>query len=65
VGSKQWEPVELEVWRGSEGATAKGGFSEYDEKHYLIKEEKMPDGKLKLILKEKESGKIIERIRQS
>jgi predicted dehydrogenase len=65
VASKQWESVELEVWRGTEGATAKGGFSEYDEKHYLIKEEKMPDGKLKLILKEKDSGKIIERVKQS
>ena len=29
----------------------------YDE-HYLIKEEKMPDGKTKVILKDKNTGEI-------
>ena len=62
VASKRWEPVELELWRGSEGVEAKGGLVEYDERHYLIKEETMPDGKTKLILKEKDSGRIVERI---
>jgi hypothetical protein len=38
-------------------------LTEYDQRHYLIKEETMPDGKIKLILKEKESGRIVERIR--
>jgi len=63
VASKRWEPVELELWRGGEGAEKKGGLADYDDRHYLIKEETMPDGKIKLILKEKESGKIVERIR--
>jgi predicted dehydrogenase len=62
VESKRWEPVELELWRGAEGTEQKGGLKEYDRKHYLIKEETMPDGKSKLILKEKESGRIVERI---
>jgi predicted dehydrogenase len=63
VASKRWEPVDLAFWRGQEGTVEKGGFPEYDDRHYLIKEETMPDGKLKLILKEKDSGRIIERIK--
>jgi predicted dehydrogenase len=62
VSSKRWEPVELELWRGGEGVEEKGGLTDYDDRHYLIKEETMPDGKTKLILKEKESGRIVERI---
>ncbi len=34
-----------------------------DSTHYLIKEEKIPDGTVKLILKEKFTGKIIQKIR--
>ena len=34
------------------------GLKDYDERHFLIKEEKMPDGKLKVILKDKQTGKI-------
>jgi len=65
VASKRWEPVELEIWRGEEGSAEKGSFSDYDENHLLIKEEKMPDGRTKVILKEKESGRIVERILNS
>jgi predicted dehydrogenase len=62
VESKRWAPVELEVWRGSEGTGAARGTREYNEQYFLIKEEKMPDGKTKLILKDKESGKIVQQI---
>jgi hypothetical protein len=37
-------------------------MTEYDEAHFLIKEEKMPDGKTKLILKEKTTGKIVQKV---
>ncbi len=60
--TKQWEPVQLEIWRGSEELPGSTVFREYDQDHLLIKEEKMPDGKSKLILKEKASGKILQRI---
>lgn len=63
VASKKWEPVQLDEWRGGEGGEIKDGFSDYDDRHFLIKEETMPDGKMKLILKEKKSGKIVERIK--
>lgn len=61
--SKKWEPVELEVWRGSEEIRKGPQLKEYDDQYYLIKEEKIPDGTIKLILKDKKSGKIIQKIK--
>lgn len=60
--SKKWEDIELPLWRGSEGAIKKIGPTEYDEAHWLIKEELMPDGKKKVILKVKATEEIIQRI---
>ncbi|MCU0354173.1 MAG: Gfo/Idh/MocA family oxidoreductase [Cytophagales bacterium] len=60
--SKRWEPVELVDWRGRTDITEPSVYVDYDDKHYLIKEEKMPDGKLKVILKEKASGKILQQV---
>jgi predicted dehydrogenase len=63
VESKKWESVMLETWRGqSEEESRSSGFREYDKDHWLIKEEKMPDGRNKLILKEKQSGKVLQRV---
>jgi predicted dehydrogenase len=60
--TKQWEPVSLEVWRGQEGTVAQVAAPEFDEQHLLIKEELLPDGRKKVILKDKESGAITQRI---
>ncbi len=60
--TKQWEPVIIDDWRGSDDATAGVQFKDYDADHFLIKEEVMPDGSTKVILKEKASGKIIQRV---
>lgn len=62
--SKKWEPVRLKKWR----AAAKKGKSEIgpkivDKKYRLIKEERMPDGKTKLILKDRATGKVIQKIK--
>lgn len=59
--SKKWEPVNLEVWRGKTGIKKISALKEYDANHFLIKEEQLPNGTTKLILKEKESGKIIQK----
>ncbi len=61
--SKRWEPVELEVWRGG-GESGDIGISAtvIDEQYLLVKEERMPDGRTKLILRERESGKIVQKI---
>lgn len=60
--TKQWEPVDLKVWRGKEGLQKENTLVEYDEDHYLIKEEMTHFGAKKLILKNKKTGKIEERI---
>ncbi len=60
--SKKWEPVELFEWRGKNEVEEITGLKPYDEDHYLIKTEKMPDGKTKTILKNKKSGEITQKI---
>jgi hypothetical protein len=58
--SKRWEPVEFE-WRGPE--TQETGKAAGTEGRYAtIKEERMPDGRLKRILKDRETGEVIQRI---
>jgi predicted dehydrogenase len=56
--SKKWESVQIGEWRGGAINLENAGLKDYDEQHFLIKEEKMPDGKLKAILKDKQTGKI-------
>ena len=65
VDSRRWEPVALDLWQGAPAAAAAAatGLTEFDAAHLLIKEERMPDGKTKLILKEKASGRVVERVR--
>jgi predicted dehydrogenase len=60
--SRQWEAVQLEVWRGQENAPKIGGSGAEVDGHLVIKRERMPDGAMKLILKNKESGEISQRI---
>ena len=56
--SKKWEPIEVKDWRGGTINQENAGFKDYDEDHFLIKEEKMADEKVKIILKDKKTGKI-------
>jgi predicted dehydrogenase len=60
--SKLWEPVQLEIWRGKEGVSKDNHLTSYDDGHYLIKEEMTHYGTKKVILKNKQSGKIVEKI---
>lgn len=60
--TKKWEPVLLEVWRGNEAEDPTIQFKEYDQNHYLIKEELLPDGRKRIILKEKSSGTITQKM---
>ena len=60
--TKLWEPVKLDVWRGKEGIGKDSHLTEYDADHYFVKEEMTHYGAKKLILKNKQSGKIIERL---
>jgi len=60
--SKRWEPVELAVWRGAEGGDEKAAATAYDDRYDLIKRERMPDGQMKLILKDRQSGEVVQRL---
>lgn len=61
ASSKKWEPIKLEVWRGQENVEAVKGLKDYDDQHYLIKEEKLPNGDIKVILKNKVTGEITQK----
>lgn len=60
--TKQWEPVQLDVWRGRTGVTKDSHLESYDDDHYLVKEEVTHYGARKWILKNKKTGKVIERV---
>jgi predicted dehydrogenase len=60
--TKCWEAVEIEDWRGSDQVDEATTMKDYDADHFLIKEEIMPDGKTKLILRDKVSGEIIQKV---
>ena len=62
--SRQWEPVKLEDWRGKKGLTKESHLTEYDSDHYLVKEEVTHYGARKVILKNKKTGKIEEKVLQ-
>ena len=62
VKTKQWEPVQLDIWRGRVGVSKDAHLTEYDAEHYLVKEEITHYGAKKLILKNKKTGKIVERV---
>ena len=59
--TKKWEPVKLDLWRGRVGVTKDSHLQEHDAEHYLVKEELTHYGARKLILKNKKTGKIVER----
>lgn len=63
--SKKWEPVILEDWRGHEPSNNEKSWQSYDDQHYIIKEELLPNGDKKLILKHKETGDITQKVTQS
>ncbi len=60
--TKQWEPVQLEVWRGSNDITEGAQYEHYDEQYYLIKTEILPDERKKIILKDKNTGEITQKV---
>ena len=57
--SGTWKPVQLEEWRGGGAQRIARARREYDGKT-LIKEEKMPDGRRKLILRDESSGEFVD-----
>ena len=61
AGTGRWEPVEIEDWRGAGVPRIARERPEQDGKT-LIKEEAMPDGRRKLILKDEATGKFVDEV---
>ncbi len=57
--SKQWEAVDLIEWRGVDAETEDPDGD--DDSLALLKRERLPDGRTKIILKDRKTGEIIER----
>jgi predicted dehydrogenase len=57
--TRQWEPVQLDDWRGAGVPRISRPRREHDGKT-VIKEEKMPDGRSKLILKDERTGEFLD-----
>lgn len=60
--SGKWEDVDLKIWRGNKSSEGGQKFVDYDKEHYLIKTEKLPDGRDKVIIKNKETGVVSQKI---
>ena len=61
AASKQWEPIRLAEWRGAGAAPIARAAREHDG-HVVIKEETLPDGRRKLILKSKTTGEFSDEV---
>jgi hypothetical protein len=53
----KWEDVEIKDWRGGKYEKIVTTM-DFDDEHVLIKEERMPDGKIKQIIQHKETGRV-------
>ena len=60
AASRAWEPVALD-WRGGRADPIRRQAEEYEGMN-VVKKETMPDGRVKMILMDKESGRIVDRI---
>jgi predicted dehydrogenase len=59
AASRQWEPIHIADWRGKAVQKETKEQISYNETHYLIKEEVLPSGEKKVVLKDKKTGSII------
>jgi hypothetical protein len=60
--TKKWEPVEIKEWNGFDEVEPLSAFVEFDKNYWLVKEEILPDGQKKVILKDKISGVISQQL---
>lgn len=62
IESKKWESISLPIWRGRENVESISVRRDFDQEHYLVKKERMPDGTTKFIVRNKQSGEISQRV---
>ncbi len=58
IKSKQWEPIKIMDWRETTVEKKEKKYEDFDENYYLIKEEVLPNGDKKVIIKNKKTGSI-------
>ncbi len=58
AATRSWTPVELD-WRGGTAAPIERHVEEYNNMN-IVKQETMPDGRVKMILMEKDTGRIVD-----
>lgn len=58
--TKQWQPVLLDDWRGDNNTIEQETLHSFNETYYLVKEELLPNGDIKLILKNKLTGEVVQ-----
>lgn len=62
IESRAWEPVRIDDWRGAAASGVAAGATVLDDRYLLIKRERMPDGRVKLILKDRKTGEVVQRL---
>ncbi len=60
--SKHWEQVELKTWRGAKRTEKITAPAAEVNGQVLIKQERLPDGRTRMILKDKQTGKLSEKM---
>ena len=61
--TKRWEPVILPDWQGGDKMEQKEDPLSFDNDYYLIKEEILTNGDVKMILKHKSSNEVIQKVK--
>lgn len=62
IKSKAWEPISIPSWRGRENVESISVQRDFDDEHFLVKKERMPDGTTKVIIRNKATGEMSQRI---
>jgi predicted dehydrogenase len=61
IQSKRWEPIQINDWRGEKEAAKLSENRPFDDQYLLIKQERLPDGRSRLILRDRVTGQVIQR----
>ena len=62
IESKAWEPISIPHWRGRENVESISVQRDFDDEHFLVKKERMPDGSTKVIIRNKSTGEMSQRL---
>ena len=60
--SRTWEPVLLDEWRGAADEEVAIPDVAGDEQYVRLKQERLPDGRVRQMLRDRQTGEIVERI---